>query len=209
MAETPVPNTSALRRDPACATSCSAVPACFSKDAANLGVITALTRCAVLRHRALVVEQVGAVGAHPEHELLGLRHHRLALGLRRRRPRRGGRRSSQTSGRRPASSTTTSTPSSDDPEAVGGPVPAASVDPECSLPGRLWLVTLDRQRLEEQPLPRLLSEGCGAERARLRPAPGPPCRPRSACRWPGRTTRRPARGTRRRRAGRSGRRGRC
>ena len=44
MLETPVAKTSAARVTPACATSCSAVPASESKDAANLSVMTPLTR---------------------------------------------------------------------------------------------------------------------------------------------------------------------
>ena len=51
---------------------CSAAATLFSKDDGELGRDHLLDPLAVLRHLALGVEQVGAVGVEPEHELLGL-----------------------------------------------------------------------------------------------------------------------------------------
>ena len=76
MVDTPVANTSACARDPGlrrpAARRCAAS---FVEGRRELGRDDLLDPRAVLRHRALVVEQVGAVGAHPQHELPGLGHH--------------------------------------------------------------------------------------------------------------------------------------
>ena len=142
-----------------------------------MGVMTSVTSLRYFGIWPLLVEQVRAVGVSRSMNCCGLGHHGLALGAARRRaaPRRAAEQPDEGAGGGEQGDHEHA--EQDEPERRGSAVPAARRRGRRRRIAGRRVTPACRQGLEEQPLPRILSQGCGchpAGRAKVRGSPASP-----------------------------------